>query len=175
MAEQQQNPRIRGPPKEPLPPCTALFIASQEGHLATAEALLAAGADPKQAKVDGSTALHISSQLGNVDIVRTLVKAGVRKWTPERHANIVLILQQSWNRTAPWNCTLKSAELLPKTPEHCTTCRAYRRRNIPSTCSRMFSHTSSLPSVLWRDLGMSLVSFKCFTCMLASGQRVYDT
>ena len=27
MAEQQQNPRIRGPPKEPLPPCTALFIA----------------------------------------------------------------------------------------------------------------------------------------------------
>ena len=64
---------------EPSTATPPLFFACEQQQWELCCALLAAGADPKQAKVDGSTALHISSQLGNVDIVRTLVKAGVRK------------------------------------------------------------------------------------------------
>ena len=71
---------------------TALFIASQRGHLAVAEALLAAGADKDTAKDNGVTALFIASQNGHLAVVQALLAAGADKDTANDNGATALVI-----------------------------------------------------------------------------------
>lgn len=51
-----------------------LIIASQQGHLQVVNNLLDRGVDPKLTTAYGSTALHLASQRGNLEVVKALVK-----------------------------------------------------------------------------------------------------
>jgi ankyrin repeat protein len=54
---------------------TALFAASQGGHVALVNMLTKAGAKVDQAVEDGATSLYIASQEGKLEVVKALIKA----------------------------------------------------------------------------------------------------
>src|SRR5437764_8415793 len=53
-----------------------LLIASRNGNASMVETLLAAGADPNSATVNGATALMLAAQAGNVAAVKALLDRG---------------------------------------------------------------------------------------------------
>ena len=53
-----------------------LLDASKRGDIAAVKALLAQGADPNAARGDGLSALHLTAEEGNLEIVRLLLDAG---------------------------------------------------------------------------------------------------
>lgn len=75
---------------------TALYVASQNGHLEVVQHLVRAGkADIEAKSIDECTALHIASQNGYLEVVRSrpphqiwCISLMVRKWNPGDKATI---------------------------------------------------------------------------------------
>ncbi|MBU1009687.1 MAG: ankyrin repeat domain-containing protein [Bacteroidetes bacterium] len=71
--------------KNPSNGFTALFVASQKGHLKVVELLLNNGADPDlKEDVDGRTALYVASSNGYSEIVKLLLQAGAKTNTENK-------------------------------------------------------------------------------------------
>ena len=57
---------------------TAIFVASQNGHLDALEALLKVSDKVNANVLDGDTALHAATYKGHLDVVRALLAAGAK-------------------------------------------------------------------------------------------------
>ncbi|OLQ15447.1 Ankyrin-2 [Symbiodinium microadriaticum] len=62
-----------------LPALTALFVASERGHLEVTRLVLEANADTEKALEDGATPLYLAAQSGQLEVVRLLLQAGAAK------------------------------------------------------------------------------------------------
>jgi ankyrin repeat protein len=58
---------------------TALFLASQNGHLEVIQALLAKGAEINAKTDDGRTALDVATAKGHDDVRALLMQAGAKQ------------------------------------------------------------------------------------------------
>jgi ankyrin repeat protein len=55
---------------------TALYVATQQGHLECVDALILAGSPINQSMAKGATPLYLASDMGHVNVVRRLVQSG---------------------------------------------------------------------------------------------------
>lgn len=80
--------------------CTALLLASSEGHLTVVEALIDAGASVTMAAVDGETALHAAARMGHDLVVQRLAQAGADVNARDEDGSTPLHIA-AWNAQAP--------------------------------------------------------------------------
>ena len=71
---------------------TALYYASQNGHVTTLQLLLQHEADIKMATRDGWTPLHAASERGHSDVIKTLSKHGADATLTNKRGETALYL-----------------------------------------------------------------------------------
>ena len=69
---------------------SALFLAIENGHAAAARVLLAAGADARTKRLDGTSALHRAATLGDVRLIRQLIRQGADVGAQDRDGQTAL-------------------------------------------------------------------------------------